>query len=169
ASPGRSIFTYIVLGLNVLGWILSLAGVAALQSKGANGSFTGFIWWGVWFQFFVLAFIIASLFINMSSYSQAIFTFLGMVTVVLMVSADQSRSAVDAFSGSLKSSAQATLAGTIFNIIMNFILILSLTGELDTLTSHITHNHTPRPGAEPVTGGSATMTTNPIAAESATV
>lgn len=133
------------------------------------GSFTGFIWWGVWFQFFVLAFIIASLFINMSSYSQAIFTFLGMVTVVLMVSADQSRSAVDAFSGSLKSSAQATLAGTIFNIIMNFILILSLTGELDTLTSHITHNHTPRPGAEPVTGGSATMTTNPIAAESATV
>ncbi|KAL6782388.1 hypothetical protein ACKKBG_A06600 [Auxenochlorella protothecoides x Auxenochlorella symbiontica] len=148
------------LVLSVLSWIVALAGVAALQHDGLGGATLGFIWWGVWFQFFVLVLILAATFTSYKSLANTNYTFLGMVTVVLMVTADQSRNLVSALSGSRRQAAQASLAGTILLIIFNIVLILAIAADPEDAAVSNTSHRAPQ---QSKAATSPSMTSNPVA------
>lgn len=124
----RDLVTLALLALAAVAWLVSLGGVAALTAESMPAWATGYSWWTLWFQFFLIAYsVVVSLMGSASKGAAQLRTYLMlMVTVQWTQVANSARVAVDAepLRGKLLSATQAQLAGAILTLAANFLLII---------------------------------------------
>ena len=114
-----------VIVLMAIAWIIMMAGVAGVDDKIKNASDDDLrpMWWGVWFEFFVLILNVVALFMGAENWYVALCVFSGSVSTYVMPHAELW---LRLDKGPAKDAAQAAAGGTIMCIMVNWVMILLL-------------------------------------------
>lgn len=114
-----------ILGLDVIGWIVMLSGVATTTADYEPDYLIGLWWWAVWFQFVTLMLVTWSALAAASEgWCQLRRDFLTMVSVLEMVT---TQSAIELSKGARDKThdgARTSQAGFIICCILNFFLLI---------------------------------------------
>lgn len=137
-------FWVITLSMGVVGWVIALVG--SILDNAINNEFPTFSWWGLAFQFVVLALATYAILINrIVMYRQAILAMLAVATVY-------STNSTNNFVWADSSQAAATAAGQILLSVVNIIWILYFGTTADEpvhsfVLSFAAQKRPPEPGA----------------------
>ena len=122
------VVSIVLLVLTLIAWLLLLAGTAAYHDK-ANLSNEAMrpLWWGCWFEFFLLVCVIVAVFTDKAEeWSQVIVGFCAMAGAYLMTQTEfwLQLADNDNIDSEIRDSARAAAAGIIMCQVINWILLI---------------------------------------------